>query len=253
MYWEKLREETARLPDPIFENPRLVAIYDDLDGPRRDLDNYLSIAEELNAKTVLDVGAGTGCFALLASEHGFDVTGVEPAQASLNLARRKPNAHKVRWFLGDASSLPSMTVDLAVMTGNVAQVFLTNQAWESTLRAIYKSLDKRGHFVFEARNPAKKAWLEWNREKTYRRHEIPGVGKVEVWCEVTEVSNEFVSFQWTYVFESDGEVIKSDSTLRFREREAIEESLRKSGYVVREVRDAPDRPQKEFIFITALA
>jgi hypothetical protein len=72
-------------------------------------------------------------------------------------------------------------------------------------------------------------------------------------CEVTDVSEELVSFRWTYVFESDGEVIKSDSTLRFREREAIESSLRRSGYVVREIRDAPDRPKKEFVFIAALA
>ena len=241
------------MPDPIFEHPRLAAIYDGFDGTRGDLNHYISIAKELQAKTILDIGCGTGCFALLASSHGFQVTGVEPAQASLNQARQKPNAEKVQWLWGDAITLPAMNIDLAVMTGNVAQVFLTDQAWESTLASIKKSLHPKGHFVFEVRDPAQKAWLDWTKEKTRQRENIPGIGLVEGWCEVQEVSKEFVTFRWTYIFTSDDEIIQSDSTLRFREREAIEQSLRKSGFQVREVRDAPDRPKKEWVFIAGLA
>ncbi len=241
------------MPDPIFENSRLVEIYDFLDGKRGDLDHYISIAKELKAQSVLDVGSGTGCFALLAIDHGFQVTGVEPAQASLDWARRKPNADKVCWIHGDAPNLPPLAVDLALMTGNVAQVFLDDNSWESTLIAIRKVLTPKGHLVFEVRDPALKAWLEWNREKTYRRVSIPGVGYVEEWCELTDVSKELVSFCWTYVFETDGATIRSDSTLRFREREAFEISLVKCGYKVKEVRGAPDRPKKEFVFISTLA
>jgi SAM-dependent methyltransferase len=241
------------MPDQIFENPRLVAIYDDLDGKRRDLDHYLVIAKELKARSILDIGSGTGCFACLASKNGFEVTALEPAQGSLDLARRKPNAKEVRWILGDATSLPAMAVDLAIMTGNVAQVFVTDQSWEASLAAVRESLLPNGHFVFEVRDPAQKAWLEWTRDKSYVRKDILGVGIVEGWCEVTDVSTEFLSFRWTYVFGSDGQIITSDSTLRFRDRETIENSLKKSGYELREVRDAPDRPQKEFVFIAALA
>ncbi len=240
------------MPDPIFENSRLVEIYDFLDGKRGDLDHYISIAQELNAQSILDVGSGTGCFALLATSHGFQVTGVEPAQASLDWARKKPYADKICWIHGDALSLPPLAADLALMTGNVAQVFLDDNSWESALIAIRKALTPKGHLVFEVRDPARKAWLEWNREKTYRCVNIPGVGYVEEWCELGDVSEEFVSFRWTYVFESDGAIIKSDSTLRFREREAIESSLVKCGYKIKEIRDAPDRPKKEIVFISNL-
>lgn len=72
---------------------------------------------------------------------------------------------------------------------------------------------------------------------------------MESWCEVTAASEDIVSFRWTYIFESDGEIISSDSTLRFREREAIEALLHETGFLVKEVRDAPDRPGKEFVFI----
>lgn len=43
--------------------------------------------------------------------------------------------------------------------------------------------------------------------------------------------------------------ITSNSTLRFRERAELEASLRRTGYTIRELRGAPDRPGKEFVFI----
>ncbi|MDX8143391.1 hypothetical protein SK854_14790 [Lentzea sp. BCCO 10_0061] len=57
-----------------------------------------------------------------------------------------------------------------------------------------------------------------------------------------------VSFRYSYRFE-DGEVVTSDSTLWFREREDLESLLTGHGYRVLEVRDAPDRPGREFVFI----
>jgi hypothetical protein len=61
-----------------------------------------------------------------------------------------------------------------------------------------------------------------------------------------------VSFRWTYVF-PDGEVLTSDSTLRFREREEVEDVLLAEGYDVADVRDAPDRPGRELIFVARRA
>jgi SAM-dependent methyltransferase len=240
------------MPEPIFADPRLVAIYDVFDGPRLDLDHYLSILNELNAKSVLDIGCGTGCFACLLISKGFEVTGVDPAGGSLDFARSKPSADRINWILGDVTNLPEMAVDAAVMTGNVAQVFLTDASWEEALLGARQALNPDGHLIFEVRNPVQKVWLDWTREKTYTQREVSGIGKVEGWCEVIETSKDLVTFQWTYIFESSGHAIKSESTLRFREREEIEVSLAKSGYRVREVRDAPDRPGKEFVFIASL-
>jgi len=67
------------MADEIFEHPRLVAIYDALDPDRGDLDVYAAIADELGANRVLDVGCGTGTFALLLAGRGLEVTGVDPA------------------------------------------------------------------------------------------------------------------------------------------------------------------------------
>jgi hypothetical protein len=46
------------------------------------------------------------------------------------------------------------------------------------------------------------------------------------------------------------EVMRSTSTLRFRERNELERDLSRYGFNVLDVRDAPDRPGKEMVFLS---
>ena len=103
--------------------------------------------------------------------------------------------------------------------------------------------------MFETRDPGQQTWRAWDREHSYQRIQIPGIGAVQAWVEVTGVSGELVSFRWTFVFEQDGAVLTSDSTLRFCHRPQITRSLLAEGFNVDEVRDAPDRPRRELVFI----
>ncbi len=237
------------MPDAIFVEPRLAAIYDVLEGERDDLDHYLAIAAEFGARSVLDVGCGTGTFACLLAGRGIEVAAVDPAAASLDIARAKPGAQRVRWLHGDATSPPGLQVDLATMTANVGHVFLDDEDWSATLRGVRAALRPGGHLVFEVRDPARKAWLEWNRQDSCVRLDVPGVGAVETWLELTEVRGEYVSYRRTCVFAADGTTLTSDSTRRFRSRAEIEGSLRSAGYTLADVRDAPDRPGREWVFV----
>ncbi|MFD3308238.1 class I SAM-dependent methyltransferase [Streptomyces sp. NPDC058694] len=232
-----------------FEHPRLAAIYDVLDPDRSDLDAYVGIAEEFGARQVLDIGCGTGVFALLLADRGIEVVGVDPALASLDVARGKPGSERVRWIHGDAGTLPPLQADLATMTANAAQQIVDPQAWLKTLRGTHEALRPGGRFVLESRDPARRAWEEWNREASYGVTEIPGVGAVEGWDDLVAVDGPLVTFRHTFVFAADGEVLTSESTLRFRERDEIEADLAAQGYVVEDVRDAPDRPGREFVFV----
>lgn len=72
----------ARMADDCFAHPRLAALYDALHHGRTDLDAYLGMAEESGARRVLDIGCGTGVFALLLAGRGIEVVGVDPARAS---------------------------------------------------------------------------------------------------------------------------------------------------------------------------
>lgn len=107
---------------------------------------------------------------------------------------------------------------------------ITDQAWNDNLRWIRNVLHQQGNLVFEVRDPAREAWTEWTREKTFRRLFVPSRGYVQGWCEVTQVVGNLVSFRWKYLFESDGEELTSDSTIRFRTRGAIESSLIEANY-----------------------
>ncbi|MFJ7196185.1 MULTISPECIES: class I SAM-dependent methyltransferase [unclassified Streptomyces] len=237
------------MADDCFAHPRLAALYDPLDPDRSDLDAYLRMAEEFEARRVLDIGCGTGVFALLLADRGTGVVGVDPARASIDIARAKPGNERVRWICGDATDLPPLQVDLATMTANVAQAITDPQTWQKTLRGAREALRPGGRLVFETRDPATRAWEEWTRENSYRLTEIPGVGPVESWVQLIEVSRPLVTFRWTCRFAGDGQVLTSDSTLRFREREEVERDLDEHGYVVDDVRDAPDRPGREFVFL----
>ena len=240
------------MPDAVFDEPRLAAIYDALDPDRSDLDAYVAMIAEFGVRSVLDLGCGTGVFALLLADRGLEVIGVDPAGASLDVARAKAGADRVTWIHGDASAIPpTVAVDAVTMTANVAQVFQTDDDWRSTLVAVRAALRPGGRLIFESRDPARRAWEEWTVERTKSTTDIPSVGRVTEWVKVLDVRDggELVTFESPNVFEADGTVISSRSTLRFRSREALEESLAASGFAVDEVRDAPDRPGRELVFI----
>lgn len=237
------------MPDAIFLHPRLAQIYDAFDGDRDDLTAYLNIADVLGARRVLDVGCGTGSLAILLAGSGREVVGVDPAAASLEIAKSKDRTGKITWVHGDITTVPALGADLAVMTGNVAQVFLTDDDWTQVLQGIQTALRPGGHLVFETRRPERRAWEDWSASLDQITLDIPGTGSVEQRFELTEVDLPFVSFRFTYRFLADGTVLASDSTLRFRDRAEVEASLTASGYQVRDVREAPDRPGREFVFI----
>jgi SAM-dependent methyltransferase len=235
------------MPDELFAHPRLAAIYDRLDGDRDDLGHYEAIVAELGATRILDVGCGTGTLALRLAALGHDVTGVDPAAASLDVARSKPGAEAVRWIEGDATTLPpGLDADLAVMTGNVAQVFTTDEEWAATLAGIHAALRPGGHLVFESRRPEARAWETWDLQHVR-------TAEVEARCRVLDVSEPLVTFRWTYRFTEGGpddEVLHSDSTLRFRTEAEVRTTLREAGFAEPEVRDAPDRPGLEMVVVT---
>jgi SAM-dependent methyltransferase len=235
--------------DEEFADPRLAALYDALDPDRSDLEVYAGIAAELGARRVVDLGCGTGVLALLLAGRGCEVVGVDPAAASLAVARAKPGADRVRWVEGDATALDVTGQDLVTMTANVAQHVADAASWATTLRRVRAALRPGGRLVFETRDPAVRAWEGWTRADTHQRVDLPGVGPVASWYEVTAVVGPLVTFRGTWVLEAAGTVLTSESTLRFRERAEVEADVRAAGFTAAEVRDAPDRPGRELVFL----
>lgn len=248
----------ATEPDPAFSDPRLAVLYDVFEDGRDDLEVYAAMAEEFGARRVVDVGCGTGELAARLARRGFEVVGVDPAVASLDVARAKRGADRVTWVEGTAADLaariPSVDADLVVMTGNVAQVFVDDDDWRTTVRAVASSLRPGGRFVFETRRPEVRAWEEWTADRTRDRTTLPSGETVETWGDLLDVRDDplMVTFRWTYVFDPDGpdpETRTSESTLRFRTLDELERDLADAGFDLVEVRDAPDRPGREWVIV----
>ena len=236
-----------REPDASFSDPRQAVLYDLFHSDRRDLDAYVAIAYELEAHVIVDLGCGTGSLAVRLAEEEFAVTGVDPARASLDVARTKPYAESVTWVHGDATSLLGMDLgaDLVAMTGNVAQVFVSAEDWDATLGAVRSCLRPGGWFVFETRRPEVRDWETWTREPSSVL--LPDGRTAIVSCTVTDVELPLVAFEGSMTI--GGEALRSSSTLRFRDASEVRGDLGRHGFQVVEIRDAPDRPGKEMVFL----
>jgi hypothetical protein len=117
------------------------------------------------------------------------------------------------------------------MTGNVAQVFVSDEDWYATLRALRTCLHSGGWFVFETRRSEVRDWETWDLAPSPVA--IPEGRTAVVSCTVTSVALPLLTFEGSTAIGE--EIMRSSSTLRFR-------GLSRYGFNVLDVRDAPDRP-----------
>jgi SAM-dependent methyltransferase len=217
-----------------YLDPRLVDLYDIENTRGADTDFYVRLAAELDARTIIDLGCGTGLLTLELALDGRRVIGIDPSPAMLAIARRKPGAERVQWIEGDSGSLGTPAADLAIMTGNVAQVFLDDAEWAANLRDIYAALRPGGRLAFESRNPDARAWEEWNPEATRVEYESPH-GPVECWLEVTGVEEGRVYMVGHNSFKATGEIVTARDVLRFRSLAELTDSLIDAGFTIEHV------------------
>ena len=237
-----------------YVEPRLVDLYDIENSRGADTDFYVQLAAELNARTILDLGCGTGLFTReLAMVDGRQVVGIDPASAMLAYARRQPGAERVQWVEGTSKALGTPQADLLIMTSHVAQVFLDDAEWDDTLRDIYNALRPGGTLAFESRNPDARGWERWNRKDSFVRYDSPH-GMIESWVEVVWVGNGRVHFQGHNIFTATGEELVADSELRFRSLAELTASLHNAGFTIEHLYGNWDRTpflptSQEMIFI----
>lgn len=212
-----------------YEDPRLVAHYDvdNPDGP--DHDFYRSLANEVSASTILDLGCGTGILTVSLVDPARVVVGIDPSAAMLAYARKRPCAERVNWIQGDSQSIPPLEFDYAVMTGNVAQ-HIGHAEWPGTLRDLREALRPGATLAFESRNPLARAWDEWSSSDRSVRETAHG--QLEEWMTADEVDPETVRIRAFNRFISTGEVVVEEFNLRFRSLQEIVADLESAGFVV---------------------
>lgn len=226
--------------DRHFSHPDLADLYDYFShwrvSPQDDF--YLDLV--MGARSVLDVGCGTGKLQRVARERGHTgrLVGLDPAEAMLEVGRR--DRDDIEWTLGDLVSGPydgeagglfEDEFDLIVMSGHAFQVFLTDGDVRANLAAARRAITADGRFVFETRNPAARGWEAWSPERV-RTVDGPGGKRATCVHRLREVDGELVTFTSDYSVEDWAEPQVVHSTLRFLGAERLNAFLAEAGFRV---------------------
>jgi SAM-dependent methyltransferase len=151
--------------DEVFEDPFFASLYDHFNAWDVCDDFYLELALQTGG-SVLDLGCGTGLLACRLAQKGLAVTGADPADGMLQVARSRAGAERVSWIKAEGQTLRlPRRFDLIYMTGHAFQALLTDDDAIAVLRTAHDHLTKDGRFAFESRNPARKAWQSWTPDK----------------------------------------------------------------------------------------
>jgi SAM-dependent methyltransferase len=218
-------------PSGEFSDPRLVAIYDAVNAyqPGTQPDFYAGLAERLRARSILDVGCGTGLITCKLAARGHRMVGIDPSPAMLEQARRA--CSNVDWRVGRVESIGRLGVDLAIMTGHVAQFFISDDSWMRALGGFHRAIRYGGTLAFETRDPHAREWEQWTRDAARVVVDVD-VGRVECWSESQEMVNGVLSYSNHYRFLDTGEEVAVPSQLRFRSEGEIRDSLGSSGFEI---------------------
>ncbi|MEL7211407.1 MAG: class I SAM-dependent methyltransferase [Pseudomonadota bacterium] len=221
--------------DQLYQNKALVEIYDTLNAARDDFDFYLAQLPDPPCR-VLDIGCGTGHFAIELAAAGYQTTGLDPAARMIAAARAKPGAKPVAWATGLVSDLPpDDQFDVAIMTGHAFQCLLDDETILGLFHDVRSRLTPNGTFWFETRNPTAQAWTRWTPEHSGPPIDLENGRSVRVIRDVLNVKGERVAFSETYILSDRQKAILSESTLRFASFATIKHLANAAGFRVASV------------------
>lgn len=210
----------------------MVGLYDTLNAYGDDSEFFCNQAQKLGAKTIIDLGCGTGLLTVELAKRGHMMTGIEPSAAMLNIARGKPHADEVTWVQGSFEKMEGLRADMILMTSHVAQFFLEDTEWRAMLQAAHQALTPGGHLVFDIRRLSTPPFIGWPTEDNRRKFEDTAAGPVEWWFNLLEMKDGRVRYELHYFFARSGEKVVSVNELAFRTQEEITQALQDAGFKV---------------------
>ena len=149
-------------------------------------------------RTILDLGCGTGSHALIFSDMGYTVTGVDLSEKMLRLAvdKAREQNRQIHFLEGDIRHLDlKQKFDAVVVMFNVLGYQTTNQDVENALRSARTHLNQNGLFICDVWfGPAVLREKPSERTKTIKQEN----GKVVRYARpVLDIINQTVEVNYT--------------------------------------------------------
>jgi ubiquinone/menaquinone biosynthesis C-methylase UbiE len=214
----------------LYADPRLVDLYDLLNSGDWDYAFYERQIGRQHQR-ILDLGCGTGTFALRLIAACHSVVAVDPSATMINYARQRPGSSGVEWIAGDIGNVTNVSpFNIVTMTGHAFQCLLTDDEVKATLLAVRALLAPGGSFMFETRNPIVRPWIAWTPTLSARSVQSEQHGTVDVFHECVAIAEPFVDFETHYVFRRDNTRQSSKSRLRFMPQEDLANAIDEAGF-----------------------
>ena len=233
---------------------RIVDLYDEDNPAGADHEYYRDLANRIDARSILDIGCGTGILTVTFAGPTRTVVGVDPSGTMIDHARRRPGAAQVNWIQGVTGDVTDSSFDLIVMTGNVAQ-HIKNPEWSRTLADVRARANDGAILAFESRNPATLAWESWVQSEPTQRETQHG--PLQEWYEVNEQGDGQVLLRAHNLFVNTGDHVIQEELLTFRDRSTITADLDQAGFEVASVwcdwNQTPFEGQEPIMVFEALA
>ncbi|MER2112453.1 MAG: methyltransferase domain-containing protein [Solibacillus isronensis] len=205
--------------------------YDQLHTWGKEDDFFMELLQLTKAKKIADLGCGTGRVTIELAKAGYEVTGIDPNEEAVLRAQSKDNAQSVSWIIGDSQDLTTNAYDAVIMTANVAQVFISEESWNSVLQDVFTALKTGGHFIFDARNPQAKAWEEWQKDETVDELQDVYTGDpLLYWDEYEGFDRNVLTFYEKIKNVNTDITHEAKVQLIFRSYEEISSALEKAGF-----------------------
>jgi SAM-dependent methyltransferase len=218
-----------------YNQADLAEIYDDENVWDASADFYCDLARQMGARTLLDIGCGTGTVTRgIAAAIGCRAVGVDPAAPMLAVARRNTAGEMVEWIEADARTVRlGRRFDLIIMTGHAFQGFVTPADQAALFTTIAAHLQPDGRFAFDTRNPAAEAWLTWTPDLSRRVVDTGAYGAVEIWDEQTmDAGTGILDVVEHYRILASGKRLRSDFRLRFSAPADLAQAIAAAGLSV---------------------
>lgn len=135
---------------------RIAEVYDDF-YPEIERESIDLLHDLANGGRVLELGIGTGRFALPLAEQGLEVVGIDASPAMIEKLRAKPGGDEIRVVEGSFADFPPALdgerFDLIFVVFNTFFALLTQEEQVQCFRSAARHLAENGHFLIEAFAP----------------------------------------------------------------------------------------------------